>query len=141
GALFDRHLEPVAGTDPAQFMAKYTTLCDRRLRTFQDELAARLPGVVFCAAVDDRGYLPTHNSKYSKPQTHDPVFNAANCRNRRIFDDRVGLAAGRNTAGPLVQTYRRDMGGGTFVLMKDVSVPIFVDGRHWGGFRLGYRLP
>ena len=106
-----------------------------------DELAARLPGVVFCAAVDDRGYLPTHNSKYSKPQTHDPVFNAANCRNRRIFDDRVGLAAGRNTAGPLVQTYRRDMGGGTFVLMKDVSVPIFVDGRHWGGFRLGYRLP
>ena len=69
------------------------------------------------------------------------MFNAANCRNRRIFDDRVGLAAGRNTAGPLVQTYRRDMGGGTFVLMKDVSVPIFVDGRHWGAFRLGYRLP
>jgi methyl-accepting chemotaxis protein len=39
-----------------------------------------------------------------------------------------------------VQTYRRDMGGGQFVLMKDASAPINVNGRHWGGFRMGYRV-
>jgi methyl-accepting chemotaxis protein len=55
-----------------------------------------------------------------------------------MFRDRVGLAAGRNTEPFLVQTYRRDMGGGQFALMKDVSAPITVQGRHWGGFRLGY---
>jgi len=139
--LFDRKLSPIAGTNPQQHMARYTELCDQRLQRFQDELATRLPGVAFCAAVDDRGYLPTHNSQYSKKPTQDPVYDAANCRNRRVFGDRVGLAAGKNTTGPLVQTYRRDMGGGTFVLMKDVSAPIFVKGRHWGGFRIGYRLP
>ncbi len=31
------------------------------------------------------------------------------------------------------------MGGGVFVLMKDVSAPITVRGRHWGGVRLAYK--
>jgi methyl-accepting chemotaxis protein len=68
------------------------------------------------------------------------VWNAANCRNHRIFNDRAGRAAGSHTKPFLLQTYRRDMGGGTFVMMKDASAPIFVNGRHWGGFRMGYRL-
>ena len=96
--------------------------------------------MVFAAAVDLKGYLPTHNRKFSQPQGSDPLWNAANCRNRRIFDDRVGLKAGRNEKPFLLQAYRRDMGGGTFALMKDVSAPIRVRGRHWGGFRIGYRV-
>ncbi len=31
------------------------------------------------------------------------------------------------------------MGGGNFVLMKDVSSPIHVRGRHWGAFRDGFQ--
>ena len=98
------------------------------------------PRVVFCAAVDRNGYLPTHNAKFSQPQGRDPAWNMANSRNRRIFDDRVGLSAGRSTQPFLVQTYRRDMGNGKFAMMKDVSAPISVRGRHWGGLRLAYRI-
>ena len=94
--------------------------------------------MTFCAAVDRNGYLPTHNLKFSQPQGADPVWNAANARNRRIFNDRTGLAAGRNERRFLLQTYRRDMGGGHRVLMKDLSAPIIVQGRHWGGLRLAY---
>ena len=47
-------------------------------------------------------------------------------------------AAGRNERRFLLQTYRRDMGGGQRVLMKDLSAPITVQGRHWGGLRLAY---
>jgi methyl-accepting chemotaxis protein len=98
------------------------------------------PRIVFCAAVDVRGYLPTHNRAYSQPQRPgDPAWNAANSRNRRLFDDRVGAGAGRNRRPFLLQTYRRDLGGGRFALMKDVSAPIVVRGRHWGGLRLAYR--
>ena len=94
-----------------------------------------------CAAIDDQGYLPTHNRKFSEPQRPgDPAWNTANCRYRRIFNDRVGLAAGRNKQPFLLQTYRRDMGGGQFVLMKDISAPITVNGRHWGGLRLAIRV-
>jgi methyl-accepting chemotaxis protein len=31
------------------------------------------------------------------------------------------------------------MGGGQFALMKDISAPIHVRGRHWGGFRIGVK--
>ncbi|NBE08701.1 methyl-accepting chemotaxis protein [Paragemmobacter ruber] len=139
--LFDHDYRPIPGSDPAQVMAAFTTLTDRLLPPVQEPLLALSPAVVFCAAVDVNGYLPTHNRKFSAPQRPgDPTWNAANCRNRRIFADRVGLAAGRNTNPFLLQSYRRDMGGGVFALMKDVSAPIFVQGRHWGGLRLAYRV-
>jgi methyl-accepting chemotaxis protein len=32
------------------------------------------------------------------------------------------------------------MGGGTTVLMKEVDAPIRIFGRHWGGFRMAFRL-
>jgi methyl-accepting chemotaxis protein len=30
------------------------------------------------------------------------------------------------------------MGGGAFKMMKDLSAPIYVQSRHWGGLRLAY---
>ncbi len=59
-------------------------------------------------------------------------------RPERLFDDEVGLKAARNDKPFLVQSYRRDMGGGRQTLILDVSSPIMVKGRHWGAFRLGY---
>jgi methyl-accepting chemotaxis protein len=138
GDLFDEDYKPIAGTNPQQFMARFVAFTDRAMPDIQEPILGLDSKIVFCAALDRNGYLPTHNRKFSQPQGSDPAWNTANCRNRRIFNDRVGLAAGRNTKPFLVQTYRRDMGGGKFALMKDVSAPITVQGRHWGGFRLGY---
>lgn len=137
--LFDRNYAAVPNTDPQQHSAGCLAVTDRLLPPLQEALLEADSRVVFCAAVDENGYLPTHNKKFSQPQGDDPVWNNANCRNRRIFDDRVGLSAGRSQAPFLLQIYRRDMGGGNFVLMKDVSAPIMVRGKHWGGFRIGYR--
>jgi methyl-accepting chemotaxis protein len=138
--LFDRDYRRIPDTDPQQVMARFTEFTDRVLPPIQEPLMDFDPRVAFCAAVDENGYLPTHNVRFSKPQGPDPVWNAANCRNRRLFNDRTGLGAGRNTRELLLQTYRRDMGGGVFVMMKDASAPIYVNGRHWGGFRMGYRV-
>lgn len=52
----------------------------------------------------------------------------------------MGLKAGRNTESFLLQVYRRDMGGGEFKMMKDLSAPIFIKGQHWGGLRLAYSI-
>ncbi|MBP1853284.1 methyl-accepting chemotaxis protein [Rhizobium halophytocola] len=139
--LFDRSYRPIPGSDPPQVMAAFTELADRLLPAIIEPVAASDDRVGFCAAVDDNGYLPTHNAKFSQAQRPgDSVWNTAHCRNRRIFNDRVGLAAGRSTAPFLVQTYRRDMGGGNFVLMKDISAPITIKGRHWGGLRIAVKL-
>ncbi|GHD58550.1 chemotaxis protein [Thalassobaculum fulvum] len=137
--LFDRNYVPIPGTDPQQLRAGCLKITDKLLPPIQEPALEFDDSVVFCASVDENGYLPTHNNKFSKPQGDDPVWNAANCRNRRLFNDRVGLKAGRNRDPFLLQTYRRDMGGGVFALMKDVSAPITVRGRHWGGVRLAYK--
>jgi methyl-accepting chemotaxis protein len=138
--LFDERYVPIPGTDPQQMMTRFVGFTDKVLPEFQEALLSADPRIVFCAAIDRNGFLPTHNLKYSQPQGPDPAWNAANCRNRRIFNDRTGLSAGRSKRSFLLQTYRRDMGGGEFVLMKDVSAPITVNGRHWGGFRIGFKV-
>ncbi|WP_300057901.1 methyl-accepting chemotaxis protein [uncultured Roseobacter sp.] len=136
--LFDRTYRPIPGTNPEQVLAECTSIMDQVLPPLQEPVLDMDRRVVFCAAVDINGYLPTHNRKFSQPPGDDPVWNMAHCRNRRIFDDRVGLKAGRNTEPFLLQVYRRDMGGGEFKMMKDLSAPIFVKGQHWGGLRLAY---
>ena len=138
--LFDEGYQPIAGSDPVQYMTRFVSLCDRVLPPIQEALLTSNRRIVFCAAVDRNGFLPTHNRKYSQPQGPDTVWNNANCRNRRIFDDRTGLATARNRKPFLLQTYRRDMGGGQFLVMEDLSAPIMVRGRHWGGFRFGLNV-
>jgi methyl-accepting chemotaxis protein len=138
-ALFDETYVPIPGTNPEQATTRFLALTDRLFPAVQEAALELDPSVVFCAAVDRNGYLPTHNRKFSQVQGKDIAWNTANCRNRRIFADRVGLGAARSTKPFLLQSYRRDMGGGRFVAMKDLSAPIVVRGRHWGGLRLAYR--
>ena len=138
--LFDEAYQPLPNTNPVQMMTNFTNFTDRVMPEIQEEFLTRDARVVFAAVIDRNGYLPTHNKIYSQPQGDDPVWNAANSRSRRIFDDRTGLTAGRNQKPVYLQTYRRDMGGGNFVLMKDLSAPIFVKGKHWGGFRVGFKV-
>ncbi len=137
--LFDEHYRPVPNTNPPQFLTGYVEFTDRVLPPIQDPLQKSDPRIVFCVAWARSGYLPTHNPDYRRPQGPDPVWNAAHCRNRRIFKDRAMQRVSRNTKPFLLQTYRRDMGGGVFALLKDLSAPIYVHGRHWGAFRMGFR--
>lgn len=139
--LFDEQYKPLAGTNPPQHETRFVHLADRLFPQVQEKLLTLSPKVVYCIAVDRNGYVPTHNRKYCHPQRPgDAIWNAANSRYRRIFDDRTGLASARNRRPFLLQTYRRDMGGGRFVLMKEASAPIVVDGRHWGAVRLAYQF-
>jgi methyl-accepting chemotaxis protein len=137
--LMDENYREIPGTNPKQYLTDYVEFTDRILPAIQDPIQKIDPRIVFCVAWARGGYLPTHNPNYRLPQGPDPVWNNANCRNRRLFNDRAVKKVAANTKPFLLQTYRRDMGGGNFVLMKDVSAPIHVRGRHWGAFRMGFR--
>ncbi|WP_417828466.1 methyl-accepting chemotaxis protein [Thalassospira sp.] len=137
--LFSPRYEPIPDTDPKQFMTPYVAFTDRNFTPLQEAILEKDEHIVFAAGVDTNGFLPTHNKIYSQPQKpDDPAWNVANCRNRRIFDDRAGLMAGRNTKPHLLQTYFRDMGD-SVVFMKECDVPIMVNGDQWGNLRIGYR--
>ena len=139
--MFDTDYVEIAGTNPLQHRTRILDWADRALPPFQEAFLAKDPRMVFCAMIDRNGYLPVHNKIYSHPQRPgDVAWNTANSRNRRIFNDPAGLAAGRNQRAYLIQSYARDMGNGNTVMMREIDVPVRVKGRHWGGFRTAYRL-
>jgi methyl-accepting chemotaxis protein len=139
--MFDENYVEITGSNPLQHRTKILPWADRALPPFQEAFLAKDSRMAFCAMIDRNGYLPVHNKIYSQPQRPgDVAFNTANSRNRRIFNDPAGLAAGRNTRSYLIQSYARDMGNCNTVMMREIDVPIRVRGRHWGGFRTAYKL-
>jgi methyl-accepting chemotaxis protein len=139
--LFDEDYVKIEGTDPVQYRTRFLNWADRALQEFQEAFLAKDPRLAFSVAIDRNGYLPVHNKIYSQPQrAGDVTWNTANSRNRRIFNDPAGLAAGRNIRSYLIQSYARDMGNGTTIMMREIDVPIRVNGRHWGGFRTAYKI-
>ena len=139
--LFDEQYRPIPGTEPAQHTTRWCELADRLFPQVQERVLEMSEKVVFCISVDRNGYVATHNKACSRPQRPgDVAWNTAHSRYRRIFDDRTGLASARNTRPFLLQTYRRDMGGGQYVVMKEAAAPIAVNGRHWGAVRLAFRF-
>jgi len=139
--MFDTDYVEIPGSNPVQYRTKVLDWAERALPPFQEAFLATDKRMAFCAMIDQNGYLPVHNKIYSHPQRPgDVTWNTANSRNRRIFNDPAGLAAGRNQRAYLVQSYARDMGNGNLVMMREIDVPIRVRGRHWGGFRTAYKL-
>ena len=133
--LFDRNYRPIEGTDPVKFKTQFDDFTDAHLPQIQEPILQRHAFMLYAGAVDDRGYFPTHNKRYSKPLSGDYEKDLLNNRTKRIFDDRTGARCSANTKPFLLQTYKWDTGE----VMHDLSIPIYIDGRHWGGFRIGYQ--
>jgi len=134
--LFDSNYLPVPGTSPQKYHTAYDSYTDAHMQGPLDDYLTADDQVVFAVLVDRNGYLPTHNTRYSKPLTGDPEKDRLGNRTKRMFDDPVGLTAARNQQEVLVQMYARDTGE----KMWDISAPIFLDGTHWGAFRVGYSM-
>lgn len=139
--LLDTDYQPIPNTDPVQLRTQYLDRFEQILPPIYEAMLVTDPNMVFCLSVDRNGYIPVHMRKVSQPQRPgERVWNHANARNRRIFDDRAGLLAARLMRPFLIQSYNRDMGGGVFVPMKEIDAPLVIAGHHWGGVRMAYKI-
>ncbi|SDK87398.1 methyl-accepting chemotaxis protein [Franzmannia pantelleriensis] len=132
--LFAESYEPLANTRPVKYRTHYDRFTDRHLPDIQEPLLESLD-LAYAITCDRRGYVPTHNRRVSQPPTGDYQHDLHYSRSKRMFDDPTGSRCGAHQKPLLLQTYKRDTGE----VMHDLSVPIFVQGRHWGGFRIGYQ--
>ncbi len=121
-------------TSPPTFSTFYDGYTDKVITPIVDSYLARNSVILSVGLVDRNGYIPSHNSKYSRPLTGSPEVDIKNNRTKRIFNDITGLQASKNTREFLLQTYRRDTGE----TAADLSVPVFVFNRHWGALRVVY---
>tara|TARA_Y100000589_G_scaffold114793_1_gene108974 strand:+ start:233 stop:1837 length:1605 start_codon:yes stop_codon:yes gene_type:complete len=134
-ALFDNKRTPIPNTHPPKYSSSFDKFTDQYLPAVQEQVKNAHGAIVFAIAAAPDGYVPTHNRDFAHAPTGDPKVDLVRSRSKRLFNDRTGIRCGTHTENMLLQTYRRDTGE----IMHDLSVPIYVNGKHWGGFRLGYR--
>ncbi len=132
--VFDQNYRVIPNSNPKRYKTVYDDLCEPTLRTEGDAALDHGTGIIYALAVDTNGYAPAHNSEFSHPPTGDYARDLAGTRHKRIFDDLVGLKLARNTAPTLFQTYMRDTGE----TLADLSMPVFVQEKHWGAIRVGF---
>jgi len=131
--IFDSNYLPIPDTKPQKYTTKYDSYLERVIPPLEDAYL-KDEEIIFAALVDRNGYLPAHNSRFARPQSGDIEQDKAFSRSKRIFNDPVGLAAAKSVAEVLTQDYKRDTGE----KMLDISAPVYVQGKHWGAYRIGF---
>lgn len=136
--VFDRQYAQIPGyawgASP-KFHTRYDSFVENAVLVFEDKFLEQ-DDFVFAVGVDENGYLPVHNTRFQKALTGDAEKDLVGNRTKRIFNDPVGLAAAQNKEPSFLQVYKRDTGE----TMWDVSSPILVKGKKWGGFRVGVSM-
>ncbi|WP_425055051.1 methyl-accepting chemotaxis protein [Pseudomonas abyssi] len=129
--LFDQNYTPVANTNPPKHDVRWADAFIDRIRPLLDEWdKGGQDGIVYTAAVNERGYLPTSRSASSQPPTGDPRIDAARSNYKRF--------AVTNDTDLRIMGSCTYLNLGTFVLPGTTTVvfvlyvPIFVKGRRWG---------
>lgn len=131
--VFETGYREIPGSNPKRYTTTWDGAIDTALTKLYDDFAAK-NGLAYALAVDKNGYAPAHNSKVSQAPTGDVDHDTRLCRHKRIFDDPVGKKLAQSEASALLQTYLRDTGE----VLNDLSVPIYIAGRHWGAVRIGF---
>lgn len=134
--LFDTNYQALnPGQKPAKFNLSYTDVFEQRLQPLFDSYVQSQPEFIYVIAVTTEGYAPTHLSKVSQSLTGDESVDIAQSRNRRFFyDNRQEQRRCTHEKNFLLQTYIRDTGQ----LVNDLSIPLYVNGRHWGALVMGF---
>ena len=137
--VFDTDYVEMPGTNPVQYEVRFCDFADAHVRPVLDRLMREETRLIATAITDMNGYLPTHISERSQPQSDDPEWNAAYCRNRRNFLDDTTRRAIASDKEAMLATYSMGFSKGRHLAVKNVFVPLYVRGRRWGNFELAYR--
>jgi methyl-accepting chemotaxis protein len=137
--VFDTDYLPMPGTDPVQYATRFCDFADMHVRPILDRVMAQESRAIAVVISDINGYLPTHITARSQPQSGDPAWNAEHCRNRRNFIDDTTRRAIESTKPAMLMAFRWDLRDGEYFTAKDAFVPLYFCGRRWGNFELAYR--
>ncbi|TDV15585.1 methyl-accepting chemotaxis protein [Paraburkholderia caballeronis] len=132
--LFDQQYRPIPGTSPQKYTTSYDDRVEGGLQALFDEMLDTRDGLIFAVAYDANCYMPAHHRRFSAPPTGDPRIDRVHSRHKRIFADDTGQRSATSRRHHLLQTYVRDTGEVTCVF----SMPIAVEGRHWGCVRVAF---
>jgi len=133
--MFDRNYIPVPNTVPQKYEVSYARPFQQACQSLIDSWRDGVDGAAFCLPLDSEGFVAIHFSEFSHPMTGDPEVDLKRSRNMRFFGLALPEDKQRYQDRSLFQlsSYIRDTGE----IMINVTVPVTVRDRHWGGVFMG----
>ena len=135
--LFDTNYRRIEGSKPPRYRTELSDWAHQHWRPILD-VSAETDGVMAAACTDMNGFLPTHLTRYSQTPTGDLSHDTRFCRNGRIIFDAIDKKAKTSTDDYMMAVYRQEGDGKTYNVVRNVYVPIVIEGRRWGNLELAY---
>ena len=136
--LFDRNYVQIEGSNPVRYRTSLMDWAHDNWRHILDAAADGDSRVMAAACTDMGGYLPTHLSRHSQAPTGNVEIDTRNCRNGRKILDPIDQRAKDSDAPYMMAVYRQENDGKNYRVVRNVYVPVIVNGRRWGDFELAY---
>ncbi len=133
--VFDTDLIEVPNTNPQKYTCDFTQVFLDQMTPLYDQGLKQIDNSIYILAMDRQGYLGAHHASVSQPLTGNPDIDLLKSRHMRIFfGNETEQRRCTHTKPMLLQTYMRDTGE----ILNDLSMPLYVDGKHWGGLIIGF---
>lgn len=140
-ALFDHDYRPRGEHGLERYDTRFNAFADARIRPLLDRLSTSDPAVYGAVITNEDGYLPTHISKRCQPPTGDLEHDRLHCRNRlKLMDKTTTEAVKRRHERFYAAVYRFSPESGANQILRNIFVPLWINGRYWGNFELAYVL-
>ena len=140
-ALFDTDLRLIEGSNPPRFTSKLTPWAEQHWQPFIEAVKDSNPDEitsVVCSSL--KGFLPVQLKELSRPPTGDIAHDTKYCRNGRVIQDPVDIPAKTSEQDYMMAAFRHEGDGHSYKVMRNVYVPLRINGRRWGDFEIAYSV-
>jgi methyl-accepting chemotaxis protein len=138
-ALFDADMQPVPGSNPPRFKTRLTEWAERNWQPVIEAVKAQNPSAIMSVVCTSRkGFLPIHLKEFSRQPTGDAAHDTKYCRNGRVLFDGVDVVAKASEQDYMMAVYRHEGDGKTYKIVRNVYVPLRINGQRWGDFEIAY---
>ncbi len=138
--LFDRDYKLVPGSNPKVYQNQLTDWAAKKWRPEFDRMVAYDSKIQCVVCTDINGFIVTHISRFSKPITNDPGYNAANCRSGRIVFSGCDVHAKQSVEPYTMAVYCVEDGLDISTLVRNVYIPLYWNNQRWGDLELAYSI-
>jgi methyl-accepting chemotaxis protein len=137
--LFDTNYQPVTGSNPPRFTTRLTRWAEQHWQGIIEDMKARRPDAILsCVPTSREGFLPIHLKEFSRQPTGDLAHDTKYCRNGRILLGGIDDIAKASEQDYMMAVYRHEGDGKTFTTVRNVYVPLRINGRRWGDAEIAY---
>ena len=138
--LFDTNYSDIEGSNPPRYRTGLNAWADKAWRPMIDRFTAADSRVAAFACTDMNGFLPTHLTRNSQAPTGNVAHDTQFCRNGRILFGTIDARAKASNDDYMMAVYRREGDGNEYQVVRNVYIPLIINGRRWGDLEMAYIL-